>query len=129
MNKSKKSIIACCALLVALVFTAGCTYWPLLYADWRPPHPDPLQGWRECMTSQVDETITEDYRSYIQKLSPQEQQAVSDSCIHFFRDETGHHAVRIEIPLDNRWRHHVLIYDKANKRTRVIKYHAGGYRS
>lgn len=71
----------------------------------------------------------DDYQNYIQKLPPNESSFITKFYIKFFEDGTGQHAVEISIPLNGTWRKHVLIYDKDDKRIKVIKYAGGEYRS
>ena len=110
-------------LLIAFVCAVGCA----------TRTPDPLAGWKGGTTAYegnpYDKTITDDYRNHIQKLPPAEKNFISDVEIRFFEDGTGRGAVKIEVGLNGIWWEHVLIYDKDNKRVKVIKYKNGGYRS
>jgi hypothetical protein len=113
-----------CILLAAILWGAGCA----------APKPalDPLAGWKVLLTrdsEKLNQAITDDYRDYIQKLPPEERKFVDDNNIWFYEDGTGQHAVRIEIGLNHTWWEHVLIYDKENKRIKVIKYPNGRYAS
>ncbi len=47
--------------------------------------------------------------------------------VSYKEDRKGQHAIQIDIPLNGTYRHHVLIYDKDNKRTKVIVYELGHY--
>ena len=96
------------------------------------PSPDPLVGWQACLSKEdnvFEKAIEDDYRSYIRSLPAHERYYVQDYDIWFLKDGTGQHAVKINIPLNGVWRSHVLIYDKNNKRIKVIKYVSGYYRS
>jgi hypothetical protein len=97
-----------------------------------PAH-NPLSGWTGGLSlyqgGHTDGAITTDYQSYIQKLPLQESQFITKFDIKFYEDRTGQHAVEISIPLNGTWRMHVLIYDKDDKRIKVIKYIGGEYRS
>jgi hypothetical protein len=76
-----------------------------------------------------NKVITDDYQDYIQKLPPTESKFVGP--IGFSEDGTGRHAVSVEIFEANKnssWQH-VLIYDKENKRIKVIKYGHRKYQS
>jgi hypothetical protein len=101
-------------LLAACVWVVGCAT------------PNPLAGWKVYF-HEPDQTITNDYQDYIQKLPPEERKYAGG--IQYFEDGTGQHAVKIEIGLNGTWWQHVLIYDKNDKRIKVIKYASGGYRS
>ncbi|HTA95228.1 MAG TPA: hypothetical protein VK769_03815 [Verrucomicrobiae bacterium] len=94
------------------------------------PTPDPLAGFHQDVffTPDTNKAITDDYKSYIQTLSPEEQKFATVD--EFFADGTGQHAVRIETDIngDQAW-YHILIYDKDNKRIKVIKYYRGKYMS
>jgi hypothetical protein len=94
------------------------------------PTPDPLAGFHEVDIQHLDsnKAITDDYKDYIQKLSPEETKYMGPN--EFFEDGTGQHAVRIETDINgtDAW-YHVLFYDKDNKRTKVVKYFKGHYES
>jgi hypothetical protein len=94
------------------------------------PMPDPLAGFHWCSLTKLDsnKAITDDYKAYIQTLSPEERKYMGPH--EFFEDATGQHAVRIETDIngDQAW-YHILIYDKDNKRIKVIKYYRGKYMS
>jgi hypothetical protein len=109
-------------LLTALVWSSGCTLFP-------HHHPDPLAGWKCMYTGELDKTISDDYHAYIDKLSPKERNGLRP--VFYFEDGNGQFAVAIKIGIDGifegtYWRH-VLIYDKENKRIKVIKYKDGHY--
>jgi len=104
-------------LLAASVCWTGCE----MFAS----HADPLAGWLAA-SKNPDKIIEKDYQDYIQKLSPEERQSPGLDC---FEDGTGEYAVRITIGLNGtNWRH-VLIYDKDDKRIKIIKYVSGYSRS
>jgi hypothetical protein len=111
------------ALLFLVVFiallVAGCAA--------PKPTPDPLAGWQKAYKEEPSQAIVKDYQDYIHTLSPEEQKYVGS--IFFYEDAMGQHAIRIEIGLNGIWWEHVLIYDKADRRIRTIKYANGGYRS
>lgn len=90
--------------------------------------PDPLAGWQMELDKEPDSVIVKDYQDYIEKLPYQEKKFVQGG-IWFFKNATGQHAIRIEIPVNGTWREHVLIYDEDNKRIRTIKYAGGKYAS
>ncbi|HSY16786.1 MAG TPA: hypothetical protein VK815_00565 [Candidatus Acidoferrales bacterium] len=114
------STIRIICFLAAFVLVAGCA---------SKPTPDPLAGFHVSSLGNLDsnKAITDDYKAYIQKLSPDEQKYAGP--IFFYEDGTGQHAVEIKIGLNNTAWEHVLIYDKGNKRIKTIKYSPGGYRS
>jgi hypothetical protein len=93
------------------------------------PTPDPLAGFYRADEADMDknQVITDDYKGYIQKLSPEERKYAGP--IFYFEDGTGQHAVRITIGLNGTVWRHVLIYDKDNKRIKTIKYASGDYHS
>jgi hypothetical protein len=120
----KKVQFAFRILLLAFIWETGCATKPI---------PDPIAGWKGGTTayegSPYAKAITDDYLDYVQKLPPEEKKYVKDYKVRFFEDRTGQHAVKISIPLDGIWWEHVLIYDKDNKRTKVIRYAGSHYRS
>ena len=89
--------------------------------------PYPLAGWQKDY-GKVGQSIVNDYQSYIQNLSPEEQLYMGGT--NFFEDDTGRHAVRIEVDIDGKdaW-YHILFYDKDNKRIKAVKYFKGRYQS
>ena len=91
--------------------------------------PDPLVGFHFSSLNNLDsnKAITDDYKNYIQTLSPDEKKTAGP--IFYFEDGMGQHAVEIKIGLNGTVWEHVLIYDKDNKRIKMIKYSNGGYRS
>jgi hypothetical protein len=93
------------------------------------PTPNPLTGFYFSSLNNLDSNklITDDYKDYIGKLSPEEKERAG---IEYFEDGTGQHAVKITIGLNGTVWEHVLIYDKDNKRIRsAIKHTNSGYRS
>jgi hypothetical protein len=109
-----------CILLAAFISVGCVTHTPDPLADWKP-----LFGREE---EKVDEATKADYQGYIQKLPSKERQFVQGGIL-LFENGDGKHAVKIEIPYYGVWREHVLIYDKDNKRIKVITYSGGEYRS
>jgi hypothetical protein len=103
-------------LLAMLVWVAGCVT------------PDPLAGWKpDFSPPPIDPAIEKDCHDYIQTLSPRKSGFVIS--VNFFEDGMGQHAVEIQMGVNGSVWRHVLIYDKENKRIKVIKYKTGGYRS
>jgi hypothetical protein len=107
-------------LLTTLSLTVGCAGFV--------HHSDPLVGFHFSSLNNLDsnKAITDDYKDYIQKLSPEERERVG---LKYFEDGTGQHAVRITIGLNGTVWRHVLIYDKYDKRIKTIKYASGDYAS
>jgi hypothetical protein len=96
------------------------------------PTSDPLEGWKLLIdreSEKLDQAVKDDYRAYIQKFLSKKHYYIDDSNIWFFENKTGEHAVKIEIPSNGTWLAYVLIYDKENKRIKVIKSKTGRYRS
>jgi hypothetical protein len=115
-------------LLLAMLFCAtGCTAWWFTGEMGKAPQPDPLAGWKSLGFESPNKAITDDYNDYILKLPSEERNYIGS--IHFFEDGTGQHAVSIEIALSGTDWSHVIIYDKDNKRMKVIRYVSGHYRS
>ena len=106
-------------LFAALICLTGCVSTK-----------DPVAGWKVLLSrdyEKLDPAITNDYKDYIEKLSAEDRKYAGP--IWFFADGTGQHAVKIEIEYDGNIWEHVLIYDKDNKRNRVVKYFGGRYQS
>jgi hypothetical protein len=110
-------------LMLMSTFILGCG------CNTSKPIPDPLAGFHASSLGNLDsnKAITDDYKTYIRTLSPEEQKYAGP--ILFYEDGTGQHAVRIEIGLNGVWWEHVLFYDKNNKRVKTMKYSNGGYQS
>lgn len=118
----KSSLLIFVVLSVALLGNAGCA----------TSTPNPLAGWVFCTGKEEANLIAElgdDYHNYIQKLSPQERNHVHDYDIRFFKNESGQHAVKIEVALHGAYYEHVLFYNRDNKRIKVIIYSGGRYSS
>lgn len=108
-------VLALCAMVVS-----GCS------CSASKPAPNPLAGWY-FESHNPNETIEEDYKNYIQNLPSEEGKYAGP--IHYFADGTGQHAIMIAIGINNKVWRHVLIYNKDDKRIKVIKYISGDYRS
>ncbi|HSY75055.1 MAG TPA: hypothetical protein VK810_06270 [Dongiaceae bacterium] len=109
--------------LCAMIFS-GCS------CSTPKPTPDPLAGWQKDYTPDPsDQIIEKDYQDYIQKLPPEERNYVGP--VFYFKDGTGQHAVDVQVSLKGKnasW-HYAFIYDKENKRIKVIKYGYTRYQS
>jgi len=104
-------------LLLAATIIFGCR------CSTSKPTPDPLAGW-QFDSSEEPGQIVSDYQNYIQQLPEQERRVATVD--YYLKDGTGQHAIKITTGVDKRnWRH-ILIYDKNNRRIKVIKY-ADGY--
>src|SRR5262249_16975955 len=107
--------------LTIAIFAVGCSA-PQQTAN-------PLAGWKHSQRARLDKAIIEDYQSYIEKLPPEERNAVTPNSVEALEDGLGGHAVRIEAALRGTFWDHVLIYDRDNKRVKTAKYVGGHYRS
>jgi hypothetical protein len=91
-------------------------------------HTNPLEGgnWHFCFDQDpklLGQAIVADYQDYIQKLPPEERRHATYD--NDFEDGSGQHAILITVGLNGtNWRH-VLIYDKAGKRIKAVKYISG----
>jgi hypothetical protein len=109
-----------CFLLAAFVWVAGCA----------TQSPDPVAGWKFCYSDnpiRSNKAVIDDYQDYIRNLPHHDRQFVGS--INSLEDGTGQHAITIQEGINGTYWIHVLIYDKDNKRIKVIKYKDGGYRS
>ena len=50
-----------------------------------------------------------------------------DSGPTYFEDGTGQHGVELQVGRNGFYKIYIFIYDKSNKRIKVIKYADGGY--
>jgi hypothetical protein len=71
--------------------------------------------------------VANDYRRYIEGLSPREQLLVHNHDIRFYEGGSDQRAVEISLPIEGTWWKHVLFYDKNNRRVKVVKYAASRY--
>jgi len=114
-NSAKCSWLIIPILVAALFWTAGCT----------TQEANPLAGWKLCFSQDpknLGPAIMADYQDFIQKLPPKERDYAG--IMNTFEDGTGQHAVRILVSSNHTnaaW-YYALIYDKENKRIKVIKY-------
>jgi hypothetical protein len=113
-------VLALCVMVVS-----GCS----CSAPKATPAPDPLAGFHvgDLRNLNSNKAITDDYKSYIQTLSPEEQQQAG--LMFFYEDGTGQHAVEFRIGINHKVWRHLLIYDKDNKRINTLKYVIGDYHS
>jgi hypothetical protein len=92
---------------------------------------DPLKGWKggnSVFEGNVpDKVITEDYKLYVQSLPFYQRVAVDDFDIRVFNDGNGQHAIKISIPERGTWWQHLLIYDRDDRRMKVITWISGKY--
>jgi hypothetical protein len=113
----KIKVLIRCVLLAVLIGQSGCAF---------TPPPDPLAGWHFARYN-PDSTVEKDYQDYIQKLPPDERNGLGP--IHYFKDDSGQHAIMIMISINNQVWRHILIYDQNEKRIKAIKYVSGNYQS
>jgi hypothetical protein len=101
------------SFLLAVTVLAGCATQKY----------DRMAGWTVVdFNQQPDQAIVKDYHNYAQKLPPEEKIDRTNpmfSKAGFLEDGTGRHAV-IMVSANETWEQHILIYDKNNKRTKVI---------
>ena len=93
-----------------------------------------LQGWKTVQKAHegcpFHKLVCDDCKRYIDKLSS--EQKTLGLNISFQEDGSGRHAVVISNVWKEGWvfnstYDHVLIYDKSNKRIKVIKYRTGKF--
>ena len=105
------------------IFGTGCTLFerrsdPLATWTFKPyPHfENPPYGHN---ANHLDQVIVDDYEGYIKKNNLYPVSAITG----FYEDGTGQHAVEFLASYAPAYsRKYVLIYDKENKRIKVIKY-------
>ncbi len=116
-------------LLAASVCATGCGTAHPYPAGSALPGANPIAGWAGCRSqdpSKLDKAIQDDYRDYIGKLSPKERMWIGS--VSLSEDGLGQHAVTVHIAWYGTDWAHVLVYDKDNKRVKVIRYESGHYR-
>jgi hypothetical protein len=107
-----------CILLAAIVWIVGCVSTT-----------NPLPAWKADLDENPNQTIVKDYQDYIQKLPPKERNYIGP--VFYLEDGTGQHAISVEVFVKGKnasW-HYAIIYDKENKRVKVIKYGYARYQS
>jgi hypothetical protein len=104
----------------------------------------PLKGWKQTGSiglaggenlAPLPVSITDDYQDFIKKLPIRKDPfGFGDRSYSYWidmvsswEDGTGQQAIDIEIQLDEAW-HYALIYDKNNRRIKVIRYYFRGTR-
>jgi hypothetical protein len=120
---------ALCFIVAATLWVAGCATSSLdPLADWTFR---PFPGWgvnpNGHNNNTLDKVITDDYQDFILK----HKLSVAGAISGFFEDGTGRHAVKFDtyVPNQNATLTYALIYDKDNKRTKVIKFDYHRYQS
>jgi hypothetical protein len=112
-------------LLLALsIWISGCSE--------PKPKPNPLVGWSRSQRQNPkyhSQVIISDYNSYIQSLPENVRSQVDETAIVFLENQSGQHAVKIEIPINGARYEHLLIYDQNNVRTNTVVFVSGRYSS
>jgi hypothetical protein len=116
-------------LLAASIFLTGCLFLEHPIKQTFVRHSNPIEGWPICDSRTINKGIHDDYQDYINKLPAKERKCAF--IVGWFQDGTGQHAVSIGVWLDGMWDgtewEYVLIYDRNDKRVKVVKYLAGYY--
>ncbi len=75
----------------------------------------------------IPKEIEQDARAFYQTLPEVEKARAKgdDSAISYLEDGTGQHAVVINASDSHEFWHYALIYDKNNRRIKVLKYSTG----
>lgn len=137
-DKPMKSIIkhqaqSCIVLALCAGIFFGCQCSP------SKPKADPLVGWTfkpfpgwelppyGHNTNHIDNAITENYQAFIKE----HQLNIFGSITGFFENDAGQHAIKFTAfpPGENATWDYVLIYDKSNKRIKVLRYNYARYQS
>ena len=128
-------------LAAALALASGCSMWARLtygppFTTPSPQPPDPLASWTFYSfpgwgpnpnghnNNILNSTITIDYENFIKTNNLGLMGAITG----YYEDGNGQHAIEFVAspPKLNATWNYVLIYDKDNKRTKVIKYNYSG---
>jgi len=109
--------------LMVLLLGAGC------WTGEPPAKPaqNPLAAWRIVRYGQPGAAIEKDYKDYVEKLPTEERMAAAVS--HYLENDSGQHAILVEVALKGTWWYHILVYEHDDTRANVIKYSPGKYRS
>ena len=101
-----------CVLSVAFFGIVGCA----------TRTSNPLAGWKIDSDYQPSQAVVSDYRDYVKKLPEKERSCLS--ALEYFEDGQGQHAIRREQRVGDTSCYLVLIYNRENKRIKVMKYKA-----
>ena len=112
-------------LVLIVFFVSGCATGRYPLEEWKVTRKTP-EG---CP---FDKAICDDYKRYLERLSREQKALLSDWDLEFYEDGNGRHAVMIRNVRKVGWvfnytYNHILIYNKRNKRTKVIRYRTGTY--
>ena len=89
-------------------------------------HSNPVAGWRNA-PQQPSPAIDRDYHNFISKLSLTWRDSLGQQ--GYLEDDHGKHAVTLVVCTDGTYWTYVLIYDRNDKRIKIIKYVSGHYMS
>lgn len=109
-----------CVMLASMVCAGGCVSW--MHAS------NPLKDWKMGWSQdpdKINKAIRDDYQDYVRHLPARKRKYVG--MIFLLEDGAGQHAVKIEIDFNGTWLEHALIYDRENRRIKVIKFVGGHY--
>lgn len=115
------SVAALLALVAAIVLGCGRSDSKAI--------PDPLAGWQKAYKEEPSQAIEKDYRDFIQKL--QSEGKGQAQVTGYYKNESGQHLINIEIFEHDKnasWQY-ALVYDKDDKRVKMIKYGYVEYQS
>ncbi|HZF02506.1 MAG TPA: hypothetical protein VE344_11510 [Methylomirabilota bacterium] len=112
------SLLSGCANPADLVKNWKCQ-WRCHMGNFDPPNLH--QGQSFNTPYGVDQSVIDDYTAYAHSVWPKGHDFfISEADL--YEDETGQHAVKIELEVDLRqYVEYYLFYDKNNKRTKVMK--------
>jgi hypothetical protein len=88
-------------------------------------HTNPVAGWQVDFKSEPSQAVQKDAQDYISKLPGMEKNWTGPQS--WLTDGKGQHALVIPVAVNGTDWGHVLIYDKNDKRIKVIKYMMGHY--
>jgi hypothetical protein len=123
-------------IIAVLALCSSCT---MFMAKW-PPSADPLKGWNSWTSwdeeshpaefsqpvqpakhAPLAKTIKDDYQNYLNQ-----HQSIPIDIHLFYEDGTGQHAVKVQTEtFDRDFITYIFIYDKFDKRTKVMKFYGG----
>lgn len=124
------------ALDLPFSFVADTLFLPFDLVEWsKLSTPDPLKGWtfrplpgwgppRYHNTNHLDQAIIDDYQDFIKKKGL----GIISPVTGFYEDGQGDIGVQFEafVSSNESW-HFALIYNKQNKRVKVVKFGRGRY--
>jgi hypothetical protein len=110
-------VVYICALTAITYLLSSCEFFK--------NHTNPVAGWQEDFKGEPSQVVQKDAQDYISKLPGMEKNWVGPQS--WLTDGKAQHALVITVAVNGTDWGHVLIYDKNDRRVKVVKYVMGHY--